>query len=396
MQEELIDRRRDVWLAVGIWVLTTLVITVLVAAKPADRTLIPLYRSAVEAWSARADLYAGPLGMNYFPQFILAFGPFAALPTPWCDLLWRWVACAALGTGVWRLVQISSTRRKAYTFFWATVLALPLCLGAMRNGQVNALFAAIWLHACVELARGRHRAAAGWIVASVICKPLGLVLLLLSVWRYPQLIRPVVGLTLLSAAVLFVIAPPGYVLEQFAGCVTNLRECSEVVEDRFANLAGIARALSIDFPPAAASVAALIAAVATFAAWIMVSHDLDEPERSLVLLALSAAYLMLFNPMNESNSYVIVAPVMVVMLLTILEANPHHVAARTIAWSVVVIGIGPELVRPLAPNFSLWAKPLTVILFVLLILRHYGRRSDSRQLHWSAPFTQLFLRRLQG
>ena len=42
--------------------------------------------------------------------------------------------------------------------------------------------------------------------------------------------------------------------------------------------------------------------------WLMEARRLGEPFRAMFLLALSTSYLMLFNPMNESNSYVILAP----------------------------------------------------------------------------------------
>ena len=79
---------------------------------------------------------------------------------------------------------------------------------------------------------------------------------------------------------------------------------------------------------------------------------------------------MLFNPMTEANSYVILAPAMGVWAAWFLFAEVEH--ARWLGWGllgmVLSMGLLPNVVRPLFGNyFALFWHPCLTIVFLTLI-----------------------------
>ena len=63
-------------------------------------------------------------------------------------------------------------------FFWATVVAMPLCMTSLRNGNANALFGGVTLLAIVALVNRRWWLALGLMALVTAIKPLGVVLLI--------------------------------------------------------------------------------------------------------------------------------------------------------------------------------------------------------------------------
>ena len=55
-----------IWIALGAWIVALVVISVMVAINPYDRTVTGLYHDASHNWFQQKPLYAGPGGMNYF------------------------------------------------------------------------------------------------------------------------------------------------------------------------------------------------------------------------------------------------------------------------------------------------------------------------------------------
>jgi hypothetical protein len=98
---------------------------------------------------------------------------------------------------------------------------------------------------------------------------------------------------------------------------------------------------------------------------------LREPLPGLWLYALATAYLMLFNPMNEENSYSILAPALgawAAFFLFSLEGRN----ARGLGWAIVSMalsmGLLPNIVRPLFGNyFALFWHPFMTLVFIALL-----------------------------
>ncbi|SPF31466.1 hypothetical protein SBDP1_100082 [Syntrophobacter sp. SbD1] len=70
------NERAQMIIAVLIWLVPMIVISVMVAYSPLHRTVTPVYRQACADWWAGRGLYTGTGGLHYLPQFVLMFSPF--------------------------------------------------------------------------------------------------------------------------------------------------------------------------------------------------------------------------------------------------------------------------------------------------------------------------------
>ncbi len=362
------DRWLTLWGA-ALWIAALAVIGVIVAIDPLSRTLLPLYHASAARWWEGADIYVrGPNGLNYLPHFAILFSPFHWLGVPAGDIAWRLVSGAWLAWGLRRLLLAAGLGPH---FLWGTVLALPVCLGAMRNGQANVAFAAATVEAAIWLIRGRPWPAAAFLVAAVAVKPIGLATLLLAPAVYRRMGLPLAVSLVLLAAFPFNFADPGYVIEQYRDFWHNIAACSAVAENRFANVFGIMRALGFEPAGEISTALSLCGALLALGLWLAVGSRAAEPDRGPFLLAIATSYLMLFNPMNESNSYVIAAPAMAAMSLRWL----HQPARRTQGWALgaimLSIGFGPTIAAGAGAGFgrgfALWWKPLVTLVFLGMV-----------------------------
>ncbi|MGH7970571.1 MAG: glycosyltransferase family 87 protein, partial [Limisphaerales bacterium] len=153
--------------------------SVLSALRPLNRSVTLSYHEATAHWWARENIYVGPSGMNYLPDFVVLYSPFHFLPLPVCEVLWRLCSAAALAGGLWRLVRAVFPGDTERPFFWATVVAMPLCMTSLRNGNANAIFGGVVLLSVVALFEERWWAALFLMALATALKPLWIVLLML-------------------------------------------------------------------------------------------------------------------------------------------------------------------------------------------------------------------------
>jgi len=370
----------DAWAAWLVWLIPMLIIGAMVIHNPWKRTVTHLYHEASANWWAGNDLYQGPTGMNYLPHFAIVFRPFQLLPVPVGDLLWRFSAAAMLAFGIWRCVKSVFPDAAPRIFLWVSVLTMPLCLGALRNGQSNAMFAGLTLNAVVCLSRKQWWTSAGLITLALAIKPLGLVLLLLAPVVYPPLIWRSAVAVVAFVAFPFLFAPTGYVLAQHHSFIVNIKSCVAVSQHRFADINGVFRTFGTPIPPTASKLVRLMAGMLTAGLLWLGARPLGEPLRALWLYALATAYLMLFNPMNEANSYVIFAPAAGLWIGYWLKQNGTRKLGWFSASMVISMGLLPEALRPLFGNsFALFWHPVITAGFVGLVTWHVLRREKPVQ-----------------
>ena len=344
------------------------VIMILTIYRPFHRSVTPLYHEAARNWWAGKDLYAGPSGMNYLPHFAVLFTPFQKLPVPVGDILWRFCAAGLLANGLWRLVRQRFGENAPCVFLCVTLISLPVSLPALQNGQANAMFGALTLQAAAALAGQRWTDAAIWTLLALAVKPLGAVLLLLAPVVYaPMRRRLAVGLVILALSP-FLFAPTAYVLGQHQSAARNLQACSVVAEHRFADISGILRTFHCEMSPLISKGVRVCAGGIVLALWWLGARRLREPMKALWLLALATGYLMLFNPMNEANSYVIVAPALGWWAAEMLSSRADRRAGWLFAGIALTMGCMPNLLRPLCGNaFALiWHPSMTAVFLVIL------------------------------
>ena len=374
-----------IWIALGAWIVALVVISVMVAIHPNGHTVTGLYHDASHNWFQQKPLYDGPGGMNYFPQFAPSFILFHWLPVPIGDIAWRWLSAFTLFFGIWRLVKNQFQFNAFVVLPWILLLTLPLSLSALRYGQANALFSGLLVNAAASIAQRRWTGATLWMMLAVIVKPLGLVILLLAPFVYAPLRWRVLEGILVLVLVPFLAWDFDYVLSQYFASFANLQSCSAITEHRFADFHGILRTFGWELPSTLALGIRFVAALVTLGIWFVASRRFDEPLRALWLLALTTIYLMLFNPMTESNSYVILAPALSIWALTLLATLEHRTLGWCLVGCILSIGLLKEPLRPIFGNgFALLWNPVMALTFfgVLLLILRDAR--NSKQLLISA------------
>jgi hypothetical protein len=355
-----------------LWVVPMLVIGVMVALRPTHRTVtLDSYHMAAGNWWLGKSLYAGPQGMNYLPHFAVLFSPFHFVPLWLGEVLWRFCAAATLAGGLWWLMCALFRSAPERPFFWATLVAMPLCMTSLRNGNANALFGGVTLLAIVALVNRRWWLTLGLMALLTAIKPLGVVLLLLAPifyaplrWRLPV---AVLGLAVFP----FLFGSPTYVCSQYQAAWGNLQACAVVTEHRFADINGILRTFGTAFSPSVSKLVRVLAGGMTAVVWWWGARRLREPLPGLWLYALATGYLMLFNPMNEENSYSILAPALGAWA-TFFLFGPQARNTRGLGWAIVImalsLGLLPNIVRPLFGNhFALFWHPFMTLVFLALL-----------------------------
>jgi len=315
------------WLA---WVLPLLVISFIVIHNPARGSVTPVYHDEVDLWFHRQ-----PLQLFYFPQFVLLFAPFHLLPSPLGDVAWRWMATAGLGFGLYYLLRNSFPNSNWRAFALVSLASMPLMLGSIRNGQANAQLAAALVLAAVCMLRQRWWWGTLFLMIAIITKPLGLAAAGLAFVVFPQMRWRLPAGIFLLFALPFLFGPPSYVAGQLAASVQKLKQCEVLSEWRYsgqahsladqeATLSAVAEAaalspksdisgllihLGIPFAGFPATLTRIAAGLMVAGVCWLIAASRDKLQSVSIWFTASPVWLMLFNPMTETNSYVILAPV---------------------------------------------------------------------------------------
>ena len=118
----------------------------------------------------------------------------------------------------------------------------------------------------------------------------------------------------------------------------------------------------------------LAAAVVTLVICWLGVNTRPKFDGALLLLGMSASYLMLFNPMTESNSYIIFSPVVGAFAVKRFTEDRHR-----LGWALVALAIGlgtSNYGNPIHPWTLLWLKPLLAWLWMQDKTKNQGARKD--------------------
>ncbi len=360
-----------VWCSLGVWISAMLIIAIGVAKREfGDRSLALCYETAVRSWGQCEAIYFTPTGFIYPPTFILVYWPFEALPRPLGEIAWRVIAALGIAVLLGRLMIRLNPARSRFDYLLLTAAILPVCLGAIQMGQANAAIAVCLLGAALALASERYWTLAillalGFMIKPIVLAPIGLVVVLLR----PHMILRLVACVGVALTLPFLTAPTEYVLSQYSSFGEVItKDCVGVFEHRFADFNGILRTFGI--PLGGATALGIRVAAGLLLAGVVFSRRarMQSPERALFWLALSASYLMLFNPMTESNSYCMLAVPMALYAMTWIEVGRLWLGWGTLG-ALVLMGIGSEIFRPLFGNsFDLIALPTIALAFLSAVL----------------------------
>jgi len=372
------------WTACALWLLVFAAITTDVMRRPMKHTTMPTYRLASAQWAAGQDVYDTTREHDaflYFPPAAVLFTPFAELPFSAGEILWRAATFGLFAFALFRLAGFFLPRDDSgKTFLYLSLLAIPASLASLRNAQFDLPLAAVIVLTAAEISRARHNAAAAWLSLAVALKPLAVVPLLLFGALERKLIpRLIVGL-LLVVAITFLHWNPAFVAHEYTRCVETLAWASQANEARYSDLAALLS--HIDFNPSndLKTIVRIVFALVYLGLGFAATRRLNPAGISWAIGALSADYLMLFNPRTETCSYVFLSPFVASLALLYCRKSERRWLAFLLGCAA--LGLACDGV-PKIGTFSVhdmtdrWLKPLIAFLFLPVLIEFIFRRQPN-------------------
>jgi hypothetical protein len=312
--------RRTVWRswtawAVAAWSVALLVISTRAALVPvAQRSVYWIYADAGRHWRALDDVYRINPFYRYSPAVSEWFAAWTLLPDQAGAVLWRLLGAgvflAALGWWARDVLPRRLTRTEYAALF---LLALPLSVNSLNNGQVNLLLAGLHLAALAAVARDRWNLAAVCLAAACLLKIYPLALALLLVAAFPRKLGPRLTLAVGLGLVLpFVLRPTSFVVRQYGMWFSLLGRDDRSplpLSDWYRDAKLLLHVWDVPlngggYQALQLGTAAVVAAVCLAGRWA------GWPRRQLLTttLALGTCWMLLFGPATESSTFALLAP----------------------------------------------------------------------------------------
>jgi len=347
------------------------------------------YQPATDFWAGK-NLYRFNRvtdGFLYLPQFAVLYTPFMRLGHPLGDIVWRGAGLSLLAAGLWRMSAALAPGRKWFIFALATAGTLPAAIASLRNGEANLHIAGMMLLAAVGLRARRWGWATFWLAGGLVVKPLMMVMLLLAGAMYrPMRARLTIALIIVAAAP-FLFQSPHYVEPQYHDYARWMNLASQP-QDLYCNIRGLLGKMGWTMSQPVLRITGFLAAMTALGLCLLAKRRRDESDAAIFLLGFAACYLMLCNPKTESNSYVILAPVVALPAAMLLAIEDRPRAAIGLYFLSFLLICDFWAYRP-TEN---WLKPLTALIVAVLLVRQLfkdaGMEIDSEpsKAHQSAPF----------
>lgn len=347
------------------------------------------YRLATTRWWAGEPIYVGGThGFLYFPSFILFFTPFNLMrPEIFGEIVWRVFGFGLFGWGLWRLARTLLEPGRSGTtgpsFLWMVVLAVPASLASLSNGQTNLPLSACMVFGVLALRKKHWNVAAFWLTLAMILKPIALAPWLLAWAVFPAIRRPLflglIALVVLGLANLDF----HYALGRWGKCLEKIIISYSPENLRVSDLFGAFEKAGIRFQPLLVKA---LRAGACMGALFWVRH-LNKTQgvsgASWALWVASALVWTLFNPRAETNSYVLISPLLAFAAVNYWREDEGSrwkgIVLAAACLGLMCDGMGLWIYKAT----DVWFKPLIVLLVSPLLFRvpmvwkvESGRRED--------------------
>jgi glycosyl transferase family 87 len=369
------ERARISWRRITAWIIWLLVFLVIcgdVIRRPHSHTTTPVYRLASTQWWAGQDpyMFRNHDAYYYFPQAAILYTPFTWGPPLLGDLLWR---AGTFGLFAYALVRLQAfflrwpNQNRDRTFLFLTLLAMPSAFASLRNAQFDLPLAALLILAAAEVGVSRWNAATFWLCLAVALKPLAVVpMLLLGAVYYRALsLRLAFGL-LIIFALPFLNWNPHFVAHEYVRCAQSLAWATQADEPRYSDMGALLSKAAIYPPYWLKTAARIVFALGYFGLGIVAVRRLDRAAAAWLVGALSADYLMLFNPRTETCSYVFLGPFLASAALACLSVP----ARRGLGWALAfgALGCACDAIPVVHGLTDRWLKPLIALLFLPVLV----------------------------
>ena len=342
-----------------------------------DRTgVVPNYRFASSHWWLGESMYPGGThGFLYIPTFAVLFTPFHLIPPAVLgEILWRLFGFGLFGWGLWRLAYIldenSSDRRGFHSKFALLVLlAVPASLAAINNGQTNLALSASLVLLCISIRDEKWKSAAACLTLALVLKPISLAPWLLAFAVFAPIRIPLLGGVAAIGIIGFIHPDPTYALGQWIEFVKKLTDSYSPVNLRVSDLFGMLEKAGSPNLPLFNTLSRVVASGAALLFVFWKYRRGGSMNGSWGLWVVTALIWTIFNPRAETNSYVLISPLLAFAAVSYWSEVKGERWKGTIL-AIACIGLMCDgMGKPIYLATDVWFKPLIVLLVSPLLLR---------------------------
>jgi hypothetical protein len=403
-------------IAAGVWSAVLLGLAVQGFLFPTAHTVFDIYAPASLRWWAGDNLYAPYVRAwiehgqpasttehyRYCPAFAVCLTPFAQLPFAIGNALWKAFNGAFLLVGLWyasrRLFPTALTRAQTAAF---VLLALPVSLHSLYNGQANLTVVGAVMFGVGAAAAGHWNSAAIWLALATLVKgyPVAAGLLMSAVYPSQFALR---YFTALAAGFVlpFAAQRPGYVVEQTFDWIRHMTASPSLMRERQRSIDHLLE--SWGYPITSQTFVFLGVGAAMIVLTLCLAYSWRVPEarrRLTCLLLLYSAWVALFGQATESCTYAVMAPVIAWSVVDAFSRPASWFARTALLCSLLMMGpLVTDMFGPVVRKFAVshGSQPLGAALFVLYALgrmiretRKQGERTTRIPMRYSVTPTSV-------
>ena len=368
--------RRWNFLAWSILACVFLGMSVYLLINPTRTGVVPNYRFAATHWWDGTSMYPGGThGFLYAPPFAVLFSPLNFFrPEVLGEILWRGFGFGLFAWGLWRLTGVLSRqhgrmRTSDPTFLWIVLLAVPASLASLNNGQTNLPLSSCLVLTALALRNQKWNTAAVLLSLSLILKPIALAPWLLAFAVLPAMRMPLLAGIPVVILIGFLHPNPSYAWGQWVEFFVKLSDSYTPENLRVSDIFGTFDKLRVQIPPllekglrGGACLAAL--------GWVWhMFHRQGLASASWALWVATALVFTIFNPRAETNSYVLISPLLAFAAVSYWREGKGD---KWKGWVLAAACIGlmcDGMGKPIYLATDVWFKPLIVFLVSPLLFR---------------------------
>ena len=360
----------------SILVFVFLGMSVYLVLNPTRTGVVPNYRFAVTHWWGSSSMYPGGThGFLYAPPFAVLFTPLNFLrPEVLGEVLWRAFGFGLFCLGLRRLARVSSPQldrgeKSCPAFFWIVLLALPASLASLNNGQTNLPLSGCLVLAALALRDLQWNLAALLLSLSLALKPIALAPWLLAFAVIPAMRIPLILGFFAFGLMGFLHPSPVYAFGEWVEFLKKLFHSYTPENLRVSDIFGSFGRGGFFLPPALEKASRALACLAALA-WVWRSFvRRGWTGVSWAFWVAGALVFTIFNPRAETNSYVLISPLLAFAAIGYWWGGPGEkwkgFVLAAACFGLMCDGMG----KPIYLATDVWFKPLIVLLVSPLLLR---------------------------
>lgn len=347
--------------------------------NPTRTGVVPNYRFASTHWWISESMYPGGThGFLYLPQFAVLFTPFDLIQPPVIgEIIWRAMGFGLLAFALLRLAQIVSptthhfrslSSQHGHAFFLLVLLAVPASLASINNGQTNLPLSACLVLTFLAIRDRKWATAAALLTLCLVLKPLALAPWLLAFAVFPSMRIPLLCGVPALLLIGMIHPNPAYAWSQWVEFATKVSHAYTPVNLRVSDIFGMLEKAGIPNVFPVNSISRALGSLAALAfVWIRFRRR-GLAEGSWALAVVTVLVLTIFNPRAETNSYVLVSPLLAYVAVSHF-LTPSGTKLPGWILSAVCLGLMCDgMSKTIYLATDVWLKPLLVILSIPMLL----------------------------